>query len=188
MCQRSYIWNPATCSCKNGNYLGSIIDDSVITCDEIINAADSVLTNVISTVSKNFYNKKVRYKMYCYIMHVVLLVIILLFMIAMICYHYAKHRSKQKNRKTNNIKYYELKNVNVKNRTCYHFDNVIKFKDFDLDNILLNKQSYENILVNSISNKTLIGANPSRFRFNKIDGFIRVYDGTRYWIIWLWKA
>ena len=30
------MWNPATSSCKNGRYLGSIIDDSVITCDEII--------------------------------------------------------------------------------------------------------------------------------------------------------
>ena len=32
-----YIWNPATCSCENGKYLASITDDdSVITCDEII--------------------------------------------------------------------------------------------------------------------------------------------------------
>ena len=25
----------------------------------------------------------------------------------------------------------ELKNVTIKNRTCYYFDNVIKFEDFD---------------------------------------------------------
>ena len=30
------IWIPSTCSCKNGKYLASIIDISVITCDEII--------------------------------------------------------------------------------------------------------------------------------------------------------
>ena len=30
------IWNPATCSCENGKYLTSIMDDSVITCDGII--------------------------------------------------------------------------------------------------------------------------------------------------------
>ena len=36
--KKDYIWNPATCSCKNGKYLGSITDDSVITCDEIIDA------------------------------------------------------------------------------------------------------------------------------------------------------
>ena len=36
ICEKDYIWNSATCSCKNGKYLESIIDDSVITCDEII--------------------------------------------------------------------------------------------------------------------------------------------------------
>ena len=34
--KKSYIWNPSTYTCENGKYLGSIIDDSVITCDEII--------------------------------------------------------------------------------------------------------------------------------------------------------
>ena len=37
ICEKDYIWNPATCGCKNGKCLGSIIDDSVNTCDEIIN-------------------------------------------------------------------------------------------------------------------------------------------------------
>ena len=36
--RKNYIWNPATCSCKNGKYLASIIDNSVIKCDEIIEA------------------------------------------------------------------------------------------------------------------------------------------------------
>ena len=30
------IWNPATCSYENGKYLVNIINDSVITCDELI--------------------------------------------------------------------------------------------------------------------------------------------------------
>ena len=29
--KRDYIWNPSTCNCKNGKYLASIINDSVIT-------------------------------------------------------------------------------------------------------------------------------------------------------------
>ena len=33
-----------------------------------------------------------------------------------------------------------------------------------------------------ISYKTLIGSTPVRIRFNKIDEFIRIYDGTRYLI------
>ena len=68
--------------------------------DEIINAADSVSrngsANVTCSVLTNFH-KKVRYKMDCYILHTVLLRIILLFIIAVICYHYAKHKSKLKN-------------------------------------------------------------------------------------------
>ena len=36
--RKNYIWNPATCSCKNGKYLASIINNSVIKCDETIEA------------------------------------------------------------------------------------------------------------------------------------------------------
>ena len=38
ICEKDYFWNPATCSCKNGKYLANIIDNSVITCDEVIDA------------------------------------------------------------------------------------------------------------------------------------------------------
>ena len=31
--EKDYIWNPATCSCKNGKYLASMMDDSAIMCD-----------------------------------------------------------------------------------------------------------------------------------------------------------
>ena len=45
-CEKDYIWNPAACSCQNGEYVVSIIDHSVITCDEIIEATKSTLTNL----------------------------------------------------------------------------------------------------------------------------------------------
>ena len=62
---------------------------------------------------------------------------------------------------------------------CYYFDD-IKVVDFYIDNILINEKSYENILVYNISYKTLTDAKPSCIRFDKIHGFIRVYDETRY--------
>ena len=34
--EKGFIWNLAICNCENGKYLASIIDNSVITCDEII--------------------------------------------------------------------------------------------------------------------------------------------------------
>ena len=51
--------------------------------------------------------------------------------------------------------------------------------EFDLCNTLIEEKSYKNVLVYDISDKALIGAKPLRIRFKKIDGFIRVYDGTR---------
>ena len=37
---KEIVWNPVTCNCKNGKYLASIMDDSAITCDEIIDSYD----------------------------------------------------------------------------------------------------------------------------------------------------
>ena len=57
--QKIHIWNCTTCSCESVEYLISAIDDSVITCDELINAADSALNkglaNFMTTVSINFH-------------------------------------------------------------------------------------------------------------------------------------
>ena len=31
----------------------------------------------------------------------------------------------------------ELKEIDIKNRTCYYFDDIIKIEDFILDNVLI---------------------------------------------------
>ena len=38
-------------------------------------------------------------------------------------------------------------------------------------------------MVYDISYKTLIGPNPSRIKLDKLDGFIRVFHGTRYLVL-----
>ena len=53
------------------------------------------------------------------------------------------------------------------------------FEDFDSGIILLDEKPHENILIYDISYRTLIGAKPLRIRLDKIDRFIKVYDGTR---------
>ena len=68
----------------------------------------------------------------------------------------------------------ESKAIVIKNGTCYYFDDIIKYEDFDLVNILKKEKWYENILVYDISYKTLIGWKPLHIRFHKVDGFIRV--------------
>ena len=30
VCEKDYVWNPAACSCENGKYLESIMDDSSV--------------------------------------------------------------------------------------------------------------------------------------------------------------
>ena len=77
----------------------------------------------------------------------------------------------------------ELKEIDMKNCTRYYFGNIIKIEGFDFDNILVDEKSYENILVHDISYEALIGKKPLRIRFHKVDGFIRVYDGTRYLVL-----
>ena len=37
----------------------------------------------------------------------------------------------------------ESEKVRIKNRTFYNFDDVIKFEDFNSDNILLHEKSHE---------------------------------------------
>ena len=77
MCEKDYIWNPNACACENDDYLESIIDDSVITCDEIISTSE--------TGSINFNDEKSTHKMkYYYVLYTLLLVIILVLIIGAI--------------------------------------------------------------------------------------------------------
>ena len=38
---KNYVWNLSTCNCENGKYLASIMDDSAIICDEIIDVKET---------------------------------------------------------------------------------------------------------------------------------------------------
>ena len=62
VCEKDYVWNPATCNCQNGKYLACIMDDSAIICDEVIDA--DVKLNLkddddeTKTIPLNFNEKK----------------------------------------------------------------------------------------------------------------------------------
>ena len=74
----------------------------------------------------------------------------------------------------------KLQDIDIKNRTCCHSDDVIKVKDIDFDNVFLNWRSYKNILVYKILYKTFIEAKPLPIRFDKGDGVIEIYNEVRY--------
>ena len=56
--KKNHVWNRDRCICQNGTYLGSIIDDSVITFNEIMEETKTVQTKTVSTksTSTNFHS------------------------------------------------------------------------------------------------------------------------------------
>ena len=136
---------------------------------------NAIAINVTSTASINCHNIKVRV---CYVLHTILLAMMLLLIIITNCYNYTKQRGINVPAMQNG-KEWILKSC-IKNRTCYYFDDIINLEDFDIDNISKDEKSHENILISDISYKTLIDQKPLPIRFDKIDGFIKIYDRTRY--------
>ena len=76
-----YIWNPATCSCENGKYVESIIDDSVIMCDGIMEETETVPTKSTS--------KKIISTNFCILLAVLLMITVIIY------FYLIKHLSKE---------------------------------------------------------------------------------------------
>ena len=70
----------------------------------------------------------------------------------------------------------KLKEIGIKNRVCYYFDNIINGTKENSNNILIHKK-YENISLYDISHKSPSGPKPLRIRFDKIGVFITYLDG-----------
>ena len=58
MCGKDYIWNPSTYSCENGKQLASIVDDSAIMCNEIIDAGGKLNNEETKIIPTNLSEKK----------------------------------------------------------------------------------------------------------------------------------
>ena len=69
-----------------------------------------------------------------------------------------------------------LKEINIKNRACYYFDDIINGTKINFSNVLLDKNLYENISIYNISYKTATSPKPMHFSFDKINGFIVYLD------------
>ena len=61
----------------------------------------------------------------------------------------------------------ELKKIDIKNCTCYYFDDTMKAIDSYLGNILLDEKMYKNILIYGLLYKTFIGSKPLHIWFIK---------------------
>ena len=70
----------------------------------------------------------------------------------------------------------EFYKIVIKNCTYYHFDDIIKFQDFDFANISLDEKSYEKTLIYDVLYKTYIMS-------DEVNRLIRDYDGTKYLVL-----
>ena len=59
----------------------------------------------------------------------------------------------------------------------------MKDRDIDTGNILLKEKIYKNILIYYISCRIFMCSKPLRIWFNKIDRFIKIYNGIRYLVL-----
>ena len=88
---KDYVWNPATCNCEHGKYLASIVGDSAITCDEIIESYDET-----KTIPTNFNEEKTSCKTQkCYILLAFLSITIALLIDVCIYCYFIKYWAKQ---------------------------------------------------------------------------------------------
>ena len=71
----------------------------------------------------------------------------------------------------------KLKEIDIKNRVWYYFDDIINGTKINFGNILSNKKLYDNISVHINSNESLTWPKPLRMRFDKIGWFIISLDG-----------
>ena len=92
VCEKDYICNPATCGCKNGKYLASIIHDSAITCDENKESYDEET----KTIPTNLNEKKPICKTQNFYILLAFLLITLALLIAVSIYCYLiKYKDKK---------------------------------------------------------------------------------------------
>ena len=50
ICEKDYVCNPANCICENGKYLTSIMDNSLVMCDQVVESYDEE----VKTIPTNF--------------------------------------------------------------------------------------------------------------------------------------
>ena len=80
----------------------------------------------------------------------------------------------------------EVKNINIKNRAYYFFNDIIDIKNFDSNNIKIDELSYKNILVYYIGYVTIkkhlkiSSENPLYLMFNKMNGYFEEIHKNKY--------
>ena len=79
-----------------------------------------------------------------------------------------------------------VKAINIKNPTCYFFDDIINIKDFDPKNIKIDQMSYKNIFIYHIAYVTIkkdlkiYSINPLQLIFGIVNGYFEEINRNKY--------
>ena len=85
----------------------------------------------------------------------------------------------------------EVKQINIKNRTCYFYNNMINIKNFDPNLLKIDKKSNKNIGIYNIGYITIqkiddceniYSVNPLHLLANDARGYIEEKNGNKYLI------
>ena len=147
VCKKDYVQNATTCNCENGKFLASIMDDSAIMCDEVIESYNEETEKFI-TISLQKQRIKRNYIL----------------------------------KKSNKIK-----DIDIKNRAYYFFEDIINMKNFDSNNIKINEKSNKSILIYHIEYVTIKDSkyvkinsvNPLSLIFNKLNGYFEEINKSK---------
>ena len=82
----------------------------------------------------------------------------------------------------------QVKDISLKDRTYYFFDNIINIKNFDPNSIKIDEKLYKNILIYYIGYVTtkyskypkIISVNPLYLIINKVNGYFEKINGNQY--------
>ena len=82
----------------------------------------------------------------------------------------------------------KVKDIDIKHRTYYFFDDIINIKNFDPHNIKIDEKSYKNILIYYIGYVTIKDSkyvkinsvNPLYLIFSKVNGYFEEINGNKY--------
>ena len=76
-----------------------------------------------------------------------------------------------------------MREVPIKNPTYYFFYVIINIKNFDPNNIKIDKKSYKNIITYYIGYVTPISVKPLYLIINKVNECIEIYNGNKFFML-----
>ena len=80
----------------------------------------------------------------------------------------------------------KVKDINIKNRVYFFFNDIIDIENFDSNNIKIDEKSYKNILIYYIGYVTIkkyvkiYSVNPFYHIFGKVNGYFEEINGNKY--------